>query len=128
VSVLVVDTSVWVAFFRGAPLPRLEVALRDGLVLLAPVVAAELLSAPLSRAERRSLTAFISDLPLHPTPLLHWQAVGSLRAQLAKRGLTVSTPDAHVAQCAIEADGALWSNDAVLSKVARHSGLRLFDE
>jgi predicted nucleic acid-binding protein len=128
VSALVVDTSVWVDFFRGTPLPRLEEALREGLVLLAPIVAAELLSAPLSRAERRALTDFVCDLPAHPTPLLHWQAVGALRAQLSKRGLTVSTPDAHIAQCAIEAGGVLWSNDAVFSKVAGHSALRLFDE
>jgi predicted nucleic acid-binding protein len=127
VSALVVDTSVWVEFFRGAPLPRLEDALRDGLVVLAPIVAAELLSAPLSAAERRSLAAFVEDLPLHATPLPHWEAVGALRAQLSKKGLSVSTPDAHVTQCAIEAGALLWSNDAIFRKVARASALRLFE-
>jgi predicted nucleic acid-binding protein len=127
VSALLVDTSVWVEFFRGAPLPSLDAALRDGLVLLAPVVAAELLSAPLSRTERRSLVAFMEDLPLHPTPLPHWQAVGALRAQLRTKGLSVSTPDAHVAGCAIEAGALLWSNDAIFRKISRVSKLRLFE-
>jgi predicted nucleic acid-binding protein len=127
VSVLFVDTSVWVEFFRGAPLPALEDALRDGLVVLAPIVAAELLSAPLSKAERRSLASFLEDLPLHPTPLEHWLAVGALRAQLSKKGLSVSTPDAHVAACAIEAGAALWSTDAIFRRVAKASSLRLFD-
>jgi predicted nucleic acid-binding protein len=127
VSVLVVDTSVWVEFFRGRDLPRLEEALHEGLVLLAPVVAAELLSAPLSRAERRSLTAFVEDLPLHPTPLSHWQAVGALRARFANKGLSVSTPDAHVVECAVEAGAALWSNDRVFEKIARLCPLRLFE-
>jgi predicted nucleic acid-binding protein len=127
VSALFVDTSVWVEFFRGTPLPHLEGALQDGLVVLAPIVAAELLSSPLSKVERRSLSAFLQDLPMHPTPLDHWLAVGALRAQLSKKGLSVSTPDAHIAECAIEAGSALWSHDAIFRKVARASSLRLFD-
>ncbi|HEY5373300.1 MAG TPA: PIN domain-containing protein [Polyangiaceae bacterium] len=125
-SALFVDTSVWVEFFRGVPLPSLEEALHDGLVVLAPIVAAELLSAPLSKTERRSLGALLRDLPLHPTPLDHWLAVGMLRAQLSKKGLSISTPDAHVAECAIEAGAALWSNDAIFLRVAKASPLRLF--
>ncbi len=125
-SALFVDTSVWVEFFRGVPLPALEESLHDGLVVLAPVVAAELLSAPLSRVERRSLTAFLEDLPIHPTPLDHWLSVGALRAQLSKKGLSVSTPDAHVAECALEAGALLWSNDAIFRKVAKETPLRLF--
>jgi predicted nucleic acid-binding protein len=127
VSALVVDTSVWVDFFRGVPLAPLEDALHDGLVVLAPLVAAELLSAPLSKTERRSLVAFVHDLPLHPTPLDHWLAVGALRAQSSKKGLAVSTPDAHVAECAIEAGAVLWSTDAIFRKLAKVSSLRLFD-
>jgi predicted nucleic acid-binding protein len=127
VSALFVDTSVWVEFFRGTYLPALEEALHDGLVVLAPIVAAELLSAPLSKSERRSLTALLQDMPLHPTPLDHWLAVGALRAQLAKKGLSVSTPDAHIAECALEADALLWSNDAVFRKLAKASPLRLFE-
>jgi predicted nucleic acid-binding protein len=127
VSALFVDTSVWVEFFRGVPLPELESALQDGLVVLAPVVAAELSSAPLSKTERRSLVELIEDLPLHPAPLEHWLAVGALRAQLAKKGVFVSTPDAHIAQCAIEAGAPLWSKDAIFLKVAKASSLRLFD-
>ncbi len=126
-SALFVDTSVWVDFFRGVPLPALEGALQDGLVVLAPVVAAELLSATLSKAERRLLVGLLEDLPLHPTPLEHWLAVGTLRANLSKKGLSVSTPDAHVAECAIEAGALLWSNDAIFRKVSKASSLRLFE-
>ena len=126
-SAVVVDTSVWLEFFRGKPLPRLEDALREGLVVLPPVVAAELLSARLSKAERRSLAAFVQDLPLHPVPLSHWVAVGALRAELSHKGLSVSTPDAHVAECAIEAGGLLWSTDAIFHKMSRVSALRLFE-
>jgi predicted nucleic acid-binding protein len=127
VSALFVDTSVWVDFFRGVPLPPLEEALHDGLIVLAPLVVAELLSAPLSKGERRSLVAFIEDLPVHATPLAHWLSVGALRAQLSKKGLSVSTPDAHVAQCAIEAGAMLWSNGTIFRKMAKATTLRLFE-
>ena len=124
-SALVVDTSVWVEFLRGKPLPDLELALREGLVLLAPIVAAELLSAPLSQKRRDDLESLLGDLPLHPTPLGHWARVGALRARLARRGLTVPTPDAHVAQCALDVDGRLWSRDRVFAGIAAVTPLRL---
>ncbi len=126
VSELVVDTSVWVAFFRGTPLPDLERALEEGLVVIAPVVVSELLSAPLSPRERARLADMLRDLPLHSTPFEHWLAVGELRARLARGGLTVSTPDAHVAQCAVDRAGLVWSFDKVFAKMAAARAVRCF--
>jgi len=128
VSGLVVDTSIWIDFFRGEPLPDLELALRDGLVVLPPLVVAELLSAPLRKKQRAELTSMLHDLPVHETPFAHWQAVGELRAALRKKGVSVSTPDAHVAQAAIELEARLWSRDAIFTRVAARTALRLFDE
>ena len=124
---VVVDTSVWIDYFRAGRAIDIDRLLADGLVILAPVVAAEILSAPLTRAERRDLTALLSSLPLHDTPLSHWVSVGELRARLAKSGLAVSTPDAHVAQCALDVDALLWSRDAVFSRISERSPLRLFE-
>ncbi|HVV51522.1 MAG TPA: PIN domain-containing protein [Polyangia bacterium] len=125
-SALAVDTTVWVSFFRGRSLPRLEQALSDGDVVLAPVVAAELGSAPLATQERRRLDDFLRDLPLAATPLDHWLRVGVLRAAAARRGLTVSTPDAHVAQVAIDLGGAVWSEDQIFARLAAKSLVRAF--
>ena len=125
-SALVVDTSIWVEYFRGRDLPVLEGSLRDGLVLLAPVVAAELLSAPMGTRQRKELHGFLAALPLHPTPLDHWAAVGGLRAALSKRGITISTPDAHIAQTAREAGAAVWSADHVFAQLGSAKIVRLF--
>ncbi len=124
-SGVVVDTSVWIEFFAGRPAERLEEALRLGAVVLSPVVAAELLSGARHPRDRSALIDLLTDLPLHPTPFAHWIAVGDLRAALRRRGLSVSTPDAHVAQCAIERDALLLSNDAVFRRVAKLSALQL---
>jgi predicted nucleic acid-binding protein len=123
---VVVDTSIWVEYLRGNGYVELEALLDEGGVLLAPVVAAELMSPPLARRERASLRALLESLPMHPTPLAHWCAVGELRERLGRRGVAVSTPDAHVAQCALESNGSLWSRDAIFRRVAAASKLRLF--
>lgn len=124
-SGVVVDTSVWIEFFAGRPAERLDDALRLGAVVLSPVVVAELLSGARHAHDRAALLDLLADLPLHPTPFAHWVAVGDLRAILRRRGLSVSTPDAHVAQCAIERDALLLSNDAMFRRIAKLSALQL---
>lgn len=126
VNELVVDTSIWIEFFRGRPLPALEEALGQGAVVLPPIVAAELMSAPLRARERAALSDLLDDLPLCPTPIAHWKAVGRLRARCSGLGLSISTPDAHVAQCAIELGATLWTLDAIFAKLAERKLLRLF--
>jgi predicted nucleic acid-binding protein len=126
VSALVVDTTIWVDFFRGRSLPRLEQSLSDGDVVLPPIVAAELASAPLGAKERRGLEDFLRDLPLAATPLEHWLRVGALRAAAARKGLTVSSPDAHVAQVALDLGGSVWSEDDVFARLASKALIRAF--
>ena len=67
----------------------------------------------------------LTDLEIADCPLVHWIAVGDLRATLARRGLTVSTPDAHVAQCALDRDALLISHDAIFTRIAPVAALRL---
>jgi len=67
----------------------------------------------------------LQDFPLHETPLAHWIRVGELRRRLRHKGLAVSTPDAHVAQCALDRGALLLSGDAVFARIARLCPLRL---
>jgi predicted nucleic acid-binding protein len=75
-----------------------------------------------SRSSRPSSS---QDAPLHDTPLEHWIRVGDLRRTLARKGLSTTVPDAHVAQCAIDQDAILLTRDAVFGLMARHIPLRL---
>jgi hypothetical protein len=125
VNGVVVDTSVWIDFFSGRSEPLLEDALRQGAVVLTPVVAAELVSGARRARDRAGLVDLLRDLVLHETPLEHWIRVGELRRRLRARGMSVSTPDAHVARCAIERDAPLLANDAVFPRIARWSPLHL---
>lgn len=84
-----------------------------------------MLSGSLRARERARLEDFLSDLELCPHDLSHWFRVGKFREELRRAGLSVSTPDAHVARCALECDGLLLTEDSVFAKIARAKRLRL---
>ena len=122
---LVVDTSSWVSYFAGRGAAQIDEALVEGRLFLTPVVAAEVLSGTLDASQRTDLEDLLSDLPLLGLDLAHWFQVGRLRAALRAEGLQVSTPDAHVAQCALDCRGELLTEDGVFRQIARHTALRL---
>ena len=124
-SGVVADTSAWIDFFAGRPARALEDALAQGLVVLPPLVVAKLISGAHRARDRAAIARLVDDLPMHETPLAHWIRVGELRRRLRERGISVSTPDAHVAQCALDRDAVLLSSDAVFTRIARSAGLRL---
>ena len=124
-SAIVADTSEWVEYLAGRPAALLDHALAAGLVIVPPVVVAELLSGIRNAADRAPLEDLLRDLEMAASSFDHWARVGALRASLRAHGLSVSTPDAHVAQCALDRDAPLLTRDAVFSKIARLTPLRL---
>ena len=124
-SELIVDASSWIDFFHGLDLPPLEAALERGTVVLPPVVVSELVSGARTPRDLALLTELLIDLPVHPTPLEHWIRVGELRKFLRDRRLSVSTPDAHVAQCALDRGAWLLSGDRVFPSIATFVPLQL---
>ena len=125
VSALVVDTSSWVTYFAHTSPSVIDEALAEGRVYLPPIVAAELLSGKMNVRQRAQLESFLLDLPLCEHDLEHWMRVGRLRAHLFLKGISVSTPDAHVAQCALDLKADLLSEDHVFFKIAQKTSLRL---
>jgi len=89
------------------------------------VVAAELVSGAQHPRDRAAIAALIEDLSLHETPLAHWVRTGELRRALRQRGISVSVPDAHVAQCALDRDAVLLSRDEVFRRIAEVRALRV---
>ncbi len=124
-SVVVVDTSVWIDFFAGRAAAALEESLAEGTVVMSPIVAAELISGAHRPVDRAALIDLLHGLPLHETPLAHWIRAGELRRRLKEQGISVSTPDAHVAQCAIDRNAVLLARDVIFKKIAQFSSLRL---
>ena len=124
-SALVVDTSSWIAWLAGGGSSLVDEALEEGRLHLPVIVSAELLSGRLSDPERAELQDMLSDLPAVGTDPAHWFRVGKLRAGLRAKGLSVSTPDAHVAQCAIDTGGVLLTEDRIFEKITKIVPLQL---
>ena len=124
-SAIVADTSEWIEYLAGRPALLLDHALAAGLVVVPPIVVAELVSGARSAKDRAALEDLLRDLVVPAEPFDHWVRVGALRASLRARGLSVSTPDAHVAQSALDRDVPLLTRDAVFGKIARLTSLRL---
>jgi predicted nucleic acid-binding protein len=103
----------------------IDEALAEGRVYLPPIVVAELLSGKMTTRQRRQLESFLLDLPLCEPSLEHWMRVGSFRAHLFSKGLSISTPDAHIAQCALDLNAELLSEDQVFFKITQKTSLRL---
>lgn len=122
---VVADTSEWIEYLAGRPAQHFEQCLEAGAIVVPPIVAAELTSGARSREEHMSLEDMLIDLPVHETNVLHWSRVGELRRVLRSKGLTVLTPDAHVAQCALDRDAPLLTRDAIFWKIAALTKLRL---
>lgn len=125
VSEIVIDTSGWISFFNGIGRPLIEDALSEGRAVVTPIVVAELLSGKLSPRRRLELIDLIESLRVFPAPLEHWIRVGDLRARLRSRGLSVSIPDAQIAQSCLELDAELITEDRIFVQIARYSRLRL---
>lgn len=114
---VIVDTSIWIDFFRGGLFPKMETALKEGRVYLTPLIASELISGVRTKREEKELQDLIQTLPLVETPLSHWINVGHLRNKCRKKGLNISTPDAHIAQSTLDIAGILYASDSIFLKI-----------
>ena len=124
-AVIVSDTSTWIDYLQGRPNELLRLALDEGTVVLPPLVVVEMVAGAITMEERTAVGEIVQEALLHQTSLAHWIDVGILRRELRRKGVTVTLPDAHIAQCAIELDALLLTRDAVFAQIAQHTALRV---
>jgi predicted nucleic acid-binding protein len=120
----VLDTSVLIGF-RYRPISIVAEAISAGDAVIPPLVVAELMTGAVAPWQREEIGDLLQEVPVYETRLGHWMDVGLLRQHLARKGLKLTLPDAHIAQCAIERDAALITRDAVFAKIANHTALRV---
>jgi predicted nucleic acid-binding protein len=117
VNAVIVDTSSWCHYFSGVSYPLIDAALTAGNIYLPPLVVAELTSGQLNTSKKTALIDFLRDLPLIELNFNHWIRVGEIRQKAATKGLAISTPDAHIAQCSIDFHAVLITEDKVFKKL-----------
>ena len=119
------DTSTWVAFLSGDGGPdveRLDEALHDRLVMMAPTVLSELLSDPMLPAD---VEATLREVPLLDTPDGYWARAGRLRATVLTQRRKARLGDALIAQSCLDHRLPLITRDRDFLAFADAAGLNL---
>jgi len=109
--VIAVDTSTWIAFFkgdRGEDAEQLDRALRDRQVLMAPAVLTEMLSDPKLSPQ---VSQALEELPLIEITPGYWQRAGALRAKVLAKRRKARLGDALIAQSCIDRGIPLLTRD-----------------
>jgi hypothetical protein len=122
---ILVDTSVWVAYFRGADdAPALDWLLEECLLVTNDLILAELTPPLLVRGERTlvHLLREVERLPL----ALDWDGIVQMQVTCLRNGINkIGIPDLIIAQHAIQNGLSLFSLDKHFALLGRHLPLNL---
>lgn len=104
---IIVDTSVWIEFFRDASSPlslQLQTLLRSGRVFLVGMVLAEILQGIKTKKEADLVKRSMNSLPYLEMDREIFQRAGELSAELRRKGITVPLSDLLIASSALHYD------------------------
>ncbi|MDI7268176.1 MAG: PIN domain nuclease [Myxococcota bacterium] len=131
---ILVDTSVWAAFFNGHRLREVEyldrtlAAEEDDLVTL-PVIVTEVLMGFRTAHGFERARDLLVRLPVIDVSLKTHVAAAALFRALRKKGVTVrGAVDCIIAQTCLDSGASLLTLDRDFRSIARHVPLRLADE
>lgn len=123
---VVVDTSIWVDYFRrpssqGAD--ELAGLLRQRRAVLVGVVLGELHKGARDEEQSRSLREGLAAVPYLEMSRGAWDRAGYLAAALDGRGLRIPVSDVYIAALAISGDHEVFTSDRHFERIP---GLRLY--
>jgi predicted nucleic acid-binding protein len=122
---VLVDSSVWIEYFRGTPgHDELDFLIQEDLVVVNDLILAELIPALHLRRQRKLITLMreIARPPLDTD----WDNIIQMRILCLRNGINkVGIPDLMIAQHAIQNDLELYSRDKHFALLARHVPLVL---
>ena len=122
---VLVDSSVWVAYFRGTgDLSAVELLIEEGLVVTNDLILAELTPPLLVRGERK-LIRLLGDIERFPLTL-DWDGIIQLQVTCIRNGINkVGIPDLIIAQHAMQNNFSLFSMDKHFPLLSKHVPLAL---
>ncbi len=126
---VLVDTSVWIAFFRHANQAvsnKLKLLLRNGRPVYTGLIATELLRGAKSKKELAALDELFNSIEYIEMKEDYFRGAGDLGRLLLHNGLTIGTVDLLIAQIAIMNNALLFTLDTHFTAIARHAPLQLY--
>lgn len=117
---VLVDSSVWIDYFRGKKSADiLDILIEEGLILTNQLILAELLPHMLIRKEKK-LSELLKSVPQLPLEI-DWDAIVQLQVTCLKKGINkVGLPDLIIAQNAMQNDAVLYSLDQHFQLISKH--------
>jgi predicted nucleic acid-binding protein len=126
---VIVDTSVWIAFFRRRdpePTDRIAALLKTGRAAYTGIIALELLNGAKGQKELDILYEAFDAMQLIPITEATFLGAGKLGYELARKGHTLSAVDLLIAQATIETSLSLMTYDEHFATISKYSALTLF--
>ena len=122
---VLVDSSVWVAYFRGmAGVAAVDWLIEEGLVVTNDLILAELTPPLLVRGERK-LASLLLEMERPPLSL-DWDDIIQLQVTCIRNGINkVGIPDLIIAQHAMQNNLSLYSLDKHFMLLSKHVHLNL---
>jgi predicted nucleic acid-binding protein len=127
VTSVLIDTSVWISYFRPCGSGDLVLAIRDvileGRGCTCWPVQAELLVGARELSSFERLRALLASLVQLPVDEELWERTARLGFDLRRKGLTIPLPDLLIAETAIAAQCELWHADQHYEAIREHREL-----
>jgi len=129
--VILVDTSVWAAYFNGQDGPqvcRLDTVLSEEQeqIFVIPIIVMEVLQGFRSESGFRKAEELLVGLSIFDPPLQTHVNGAKLFRRLRRKGVTVrGAVDCLIAQVCIETESELLSADRDFTHIAQHTSLSL---
>ena len=125
---VLVDTSVWIAFFRKSDPCHSTVLhlLSEDLVCSAGIIVAELIQGAKSGKELTVLKDFIHTFQFLPESPSIWETAGELSYRLRRKGISVGLADCFIAIAARESNVRIFTLDTHFERLKEEAGIKLF--
>jgi predicted nucleic acid-binding protein len=123
---VLVDSSVWIDYFRGSGDPaKLDLLIEENLVGVNELVLAEIIPA-LHMKRQRPLIALMREIGCPPLKI-DWDDLTQMQILCLRHGINkVGIPDLMIAQHAIQNNLELYSLDKHFTLLAKHIPLALY--
>jgi predicted nucleic acid-binding protein len=128
---IVVDSSVWAAYFNGQKVPAVgfleEILTSEEDIVLLPMILTEVLAGFRSERDFEAAYQTLSGLPNLPVSKKTYADAARLYRKLRQKGVTVrGVVDCVIAQACIENNARLLTLDRDFLNVARFTRLKLY--
>ena len=128
---ILVDTSVWIDFFRGASSREnflfKECLQRREPIFITGMIAQEVLQGVRDDSQHRSILNYLLLFSKIESEFADYLAAADIYRGLSKRGLTIGSPvDCLIAALAIKHDVSLLHKDSDFTLISKHFPLSTF--